>query len=214
MRFKLFPKRSYEQAFHQALEDEIKPGDVVWDVGANVGFYSELFCKWVGQNGGVIAFEPYPESVARIRQRVPDCPWLHVEPVALGQEDSSARLAVFAHHTTRNHIQFETAPENAGESTLPIEICKGDTVSARLGRMPNVIKIDVEGFEEEVILGMETMLLSPEIRAVLMEVHFGVLASRGQANAPVRIEKFLRSKAFKTKWITENHLKAERPPRG
>lgn len=208
-RFALFPKRSYEQPFHEALEQTVRPSDVVWDVGANIGFYSELFSKWVGANGCVVAFEPYPESAEKIRQRLPDCGWLQIENVALGRQDSTARLTVFANHTTRNHVQYESAGA-AGEPTIEVPVCTGDTVRARLGRVPNVIKIDVEGFEEEVLLGLDKTLASPEVRAVLAEIHFGVLAERGEANAPVRIEKFLRGKGFKTRWIDENHLKAER----
>jgi FkbM family methyltransferase len=210
MRYTLFPKRPYEQGFHQALEEEIGPGDAVWDVGANIGFYSELFLKWVGPAGFVVAFEPYPQSVERIRQRIPDCQRLHIEKVALGQTESAARLAVFENHSTRNHVQFDGEAGSPEEATIPVDVCTGDSVCARLERVPNVIKIDVEGFEEEVLLGLGKTLSSPEVRAVLLEVHFGVLASRGQANAPVRIEKLLRGKGFKTKWITENHLKAER----
>lgn len=208
-RFALFPKRSYEQPFHEALEQTVRTGDVVWDVGANIGFYSELFSKWVGKGGLVVAFEPYPESAEKIRLRLSECGWLEIENVALGQQDSTARLTVFANHTTRNHVQYEIA-DAASEPTIEVPVCTGDTACARLGRIPNVIKIDVEGFEEEVLLGLDKTLASLEVRAVLAEIHFGVLASRGQPNAPVRIEKFLRGKGFKTRWIDENHLKAER----
>ena len=68
----LRPSRSYEQRAHEALMGAVKPGDVVWDVGANVGMYSELFCEWVGKDGLVVAFEPWAESCERIRERLPD----------------------------------------------------------------------------------------------------------------------------------------------
>ncbi len=73
-----------------------------------------------------------------------------------------------------------------------------------------MIKVDVEGFEEEVLQGMGEMLTSPELRSVLVEVHFMKLELRGKATAPVRIEKLLRDKGFKTNWVDASHLFASR----
>ena len=50
------PSGSYEEGVHKALAGAVRPGDVVWDVGANVGIYTEQFCSWVGQDGFVVAF--------------------------------------------------------------------------------------------------------------------------------------------------------------
>lgn len=80
-----------------------------------------------------------------------------------------------------------------------------------MGKTPNVVKIDVEGLEEEVLLGFDRTLLSPALRAVLIEIHFQELESRGQASAPIRIEKLLKSKGFRLHWIDSNHLLADRP---
>ena len=73
-----------------------------------------------------------------------------------------------------------------------------------------MIKVDVEGFEEEVLQGMGEMLTSSELRSVLVEVHFMKLELRGKATAPVRIEKLLRGKGFKTNWVDASHLFATR----
>jgi len=68
---RLRPKQPYEDKFHQALAAAVHTGDVVWDVGANVGLYTEMFCEWTGPTGMVVAFEPGRESVAKIRERIP-----------------------------------------------------------------------------------------------------------------------------------------------
>ena len=202
----LRPTGSYEERAHEALIGAVKPGDVVWDVGANIGVYSEMFCEWVGQDGFVVAFEPFADSCARIRERVPDCAWLQVENIALGEADTTGRLVTGA-ESVENHLAAE-ADDSAG--TVPVAICRGDTVCGRLGRVPNVVKVDVEGFEEEVLAGMGEMLASPELRSLLVEVHFLKLEMRGRATAPVRIEKLLGGKGFKTKWVDASHLFATR----
>lgn len=202
---------AYEERFHQALTRAIKPGDVVWDIGANVGLYTKLFCEWVGKDGLVVAFEPARESFEAIQQQLPDCSWLRVENVALGEDDTTGRL-VIARGSVENHIETEVDRTNGSVKSVPVVICRGDTVCERMERRPNVIKVDVEGFEEEVLLGMGNVLSSPELRSVLVEVHFMQLENRGRATAPARIEKMLKLKGFHTNWVDMSHLEAARRP--
>jgi FkbM family methyltransferase len=204
----LRPAGSYEQRAHKALMDAVRPGDLVWDVGANVGLYSELFCQWVGKEGSVVAFEPFANSCDRIRERLANSAALRVENIALGDTDTSGRLVTGA-ESVENHIATD-ADALAGSTGVPVVICRGDTVCNRLGRVPNVIKIDVEGFEEEVLMGMEEVLASPTLRSVLVEVHFKKLEERGRPTAPIRIEKLLGSKGFRTTWVDASHLFATR----
>jgi FkbM family methyltransferase len=206
---RLRPPRAYEKRVHETLAGAVKPGDVVWDVGANVGVYSELFCQWVGSNGLVVAFEPFPESCARIRERLPDCPWLSVENLALGATDSTGRL-VTGSESVENHVETEIDAENGAAGAITIVISRGDTVGRRLGRIPNVIKVDVEGFEVEVLAGMEQLLASPELRSLLVEVHFLKLERRGNLTAPNQIQKLLDSHGFRTRWVDASHLFATR----
>ena len=200
---------AYEQRVRDALASAVKPGDVVWDVGANVGVYSELFCQWVGKDGLVVAFEPWTESCERIRERLPDCQWLRVENVALGADDSTGRLVTGA-ESVENHIETELDAQNGVAGSVPIAIARGDTLRQRLGQAPNVIKLDVEGFEVEVLAGMEQLLASPELRSLLIEVHFLKLEQRGKQTAPNQMQKLLVSKGFRTRWVDASHLFATR----
>jgi len=203
------PYKSYESRVHEALTEAVEPGEVVWDVGANVGVYSALFCERVGRDGKVIVFEPFPEACDRIRERVPNCEWLQVENVALGDEDTTGRL-VTCLKSVENHVETEMDKRQGTIGSIPIKICRGDTVCDRLGQVPNVVKVDVEGFEEEVLEGMGKMLTYPDLRSILVEVHFMKLEMRGQPAAPIRIEKLLGAKGFKTNWVDASHLFATR----
>ena len=203
------PASPYEQRVHQALTSAVRPGDIVWDVGANVGVYSELFCQWVGKDGRVVAFEPFADSCRQIRERLPGCAWLQVENVALGDTETTGRL-LMGPESVENHIDTATDPPAADANSVPVEICRGDAVCKRLGRAPNVIKVDVEGFEEEVLHGMGDMLASPELRSILVEVHFMKLEKRGRPTAPIQIEELLQAKGFKTNWVDSSHLFANR----
>jgi FkbM family methyltransferase len=207
---RLRPKAQYEEKFHQELEAEIKPGDVVWDIGANVGLYTEQFCEWVGPQGSVVAFEPGAASCDAIRQRLPECPQLTIENVALAENDSVGQLIIREDYSVSNHIQMDQEEIGEHQVTAPVVIARADTVATRLGRTPHIVKIDVEGFEEIVLSGFGDLLLAPGLRSLFIEVHFAELEQRGWKMAPVRIEKLLKSKGFSVRWPDASHLVAQR----
>jgi hypothetical protein len=93
---------------------------------------------------------------------------------------------------------------------MEVRVMRGDSYWRASGITPNGIKIDVEGFEEEVLAGMEGLLAEPELRAVFVEVHFQKLEERGRAEAPLRIEKLLRSKGLRPRWVDASHIVAKR----
>jgi FkbM family methyltransferase len=148
------PVESYEIRVREALTEEVRRGDVVWDVGAHVGVYTELFCNIVGPDGRVVAFEPLAVSCDRIRAKMLDCPWLSVENVGLGNTDMIGHLVTRA-RSVETYVETQSDALEGDTNGVPVPICRGDTVGSRLGVVPNVVKVDAEGFEEEVLEGME-----------------------------------------------------------
>src|SRR5208283_3588642 len=153
--------------------------------------------------------EPWTECCERIRERLPDCQWLRVENIALGEADATGRLVIGA-RSVENHIQTEADRRNGMVGSIPVVICRGDTACNRLGRIPNVVKVDVEGYEEEVLEGMGGVLASPVLRGIMVEVHFFKLEKRGRLTAPSRIQHLLKDKGFRTRWVDASHLFATR----
>lgn len=153
--------REYEADLKRVLEQTVRPGDVVWDIGANVGFYTELFCKWVGPEGGVAAFEPNPGAMATLKHRLLACPWLPLEDRALGsREEPSTRIV--EGDLSSGHVCNEFETGHPGKYLVPIQLTTGDKACGQIGKSPNLIKIDVEGFEEEVLEGFDhTLFLRP-----------------------------------------------------
>jgi hypothetical protein len=89
-----------------------------------------------------------------------------------------------------------------------VTVIPGDSLLASLPQ-PDVVKIDVEGFEPEVIRGMPNALRS--VRAAFVEVHFAILENRGMLQAPSDIVANLRSLGFTTiKWVDASHIMALR----
>ena len=201
--------RGYEKSFRTAMFSCIRPGDCVWDVGANIGLYSELFAAAAGPAGKIISFEPSPDCVAIIEKRRRNssvgASW-EVIAGALSDEDGDAWLSV---------ADGSTAPSNhlanrAGASTVLVRKYRADSIVTAGHTVPAVIKIDVEGFEGEVFDGMTSLLDLPSLRAVCVEVHFRALNERGKLHEPTRLVRLVETHDFTVKWTDVSHFVARR----
>jgi len=195
------PNGPYEAEFGKALVDAVRRGDVVWDVGANVGFYTRQFIDRVGPTGKVVAFEPEPSCYGILRR---DCGSATIVNVALSDRTSEGFME--AHPEPRSGTHHVVAAPTP--TAIPVKLIAGDDFQ---GPCPNLMKIDVEGFEDEVLTGMPRILADHRLRAIFLEVHFALLEQRGKAMAPLLIERKLRTLGFHTTWFrNRSHLKALR----
>lgn len=198
--------QSYERAFDDALFLALREGDVVWDVGANVGYYTKRFSEAVGPDGHVVAFEPFPATAERLRAQMEDTSNYSLQTLALGAEDGEVSM-----QAGDDDLGATNRIIAGAEHGVAIRIATGDGLLGRNEvRAPTVIKIDTEGFELDVLRGMAGLLESPCVRAVFVEVHFGLLAERKQPKAPAEIERLLKSAGFATRWVDPSHIAAER----
>jgi len=203
------PGKEYEENFRKAMFDCIRPGDCVWDVGANIGLYSELFAAAVGPTGAVVSFDPSPDCVAEMEARrqagTARAAW-RIVGAALSDEDGWAWLSVADGNTAPgNHLA-----DRQGNATIQVQKCRADSLVASGYPPPSVIKIDVEGFEGEVLDGMGDLLAGRSVRAVCAEVHFGALSKRGKPAEPARLVRRLKELDFVLTWTDRSHLVARR----
>ncbi len=209
----LSPAREYEDKFSKALLADLRVGDTVWDVGANVGLYTLQFAQIVGSTGKVVAFEPNPTCCEEIRKKLdqPHASVVALISVALGEEDGQAFLQI-GRADMAVDSRITTGAAGPGDSCVAVDICSGDSaISKRGAPVPNVMKIDVEGFELECLLGLKTTLADSRLRSVFIEVHFTVLESRGMRYAAIEIQKLLKQAGFsEQQWLDASHLLAKR----
>lgn len=191
----------YEARFERSLVGALHGAQSFWDIGANVG---EYVLKAIERHVPlVVAIEPSAACCERLRM-------LPVAPVvieaALSNEDGVATLSVAAGPlAVSNHLTRTSEVEGVGVRTA-----RGDTLVAQGVPVPNVIKIDVEGFEGEVLDGMPLLLQNQTLRTIGMEVHFAQLHERGMSDEPARIVRVLRSAGFRVRWVDPSHLVARR----
>ncbi len=142
---------SYEPAQSARFCDAIGPGDVVFDVGAAVGYYTLLGARCVGEEGFVVAVEPDPHNAAFVRghldaNRISNA---RVVQSAVGARPGSRRFHSRCGSGTRRL-------SDCGD--LIVDVTTIDVLVRQTGLRPNCIKIDVEGAEEQVLQGsVETL---------------------------------------------------------
>ena len=186
-----------EKRANRAILPLARPGDCVWDIGANVGFYTRQFLDRVGPSGHVVAIEPVPAHVDQLRP-LAQADRLTLVAAALARAEGKMAFVVDGQ---ASHLG--DAPE-----ALIVRVTRGDSLLDEGVPAPSLVKIDVEGFEGEVLDGLPDALRSA--RAVLVEVHIAALARRGLPEEPIRILGLLRDQGFSVRWLDSSHLLASR----
>jgi FkbM family methyltransferase len=201
--------QGYESRFDQAMTNSLEPGMRVFDIGANVGYYTEKFADRVGPSGSVHAFEPVPASANVIKGMVATRPWIEVHQCAVADQPGELVMDAESGSTSPTNKVAISTFEHAGKGlAVPVETI--DLIAEKVG-IPAAIKIDVEGYEWHVIKGSSKTLLSPALRHVFVEVHFSLLEQRGLTDAAADISSILARSGFEVKFTDFSHIHAHRP---
>jgi FkbM family methyltransferase len=155
---------TYERDAQRVFEEHVRGGSVVYDVGANAGFFTLLASKLAGASGAVYAFEPLPRNLEFVRAHVEmnGVRNVHVMPVAVSDRNGTARFAAAAN------------PAMGGlsnEGGIEVETTTLDTLRATLPA-PSFIKMDIEGAEVAALTGAAS-LLRDDAPVILLSAHGG-----------------------------------------
>jgi FkbM family methyltransferase len=141
-------RRKRRLEFYSAF---IQSGDLVFDVGANLGNYSEAL-RDVGAI--VVAVEPDPRNVKILRRRL-ESENVHIEQCALGRTEGTAKLRVALDRDDVSTLSDQWA-ENTNahwQGTVEVQLRTLDSI-ANLYGVPKYVKVDAEGYDAEVLRGM------------------------------------------------------------
>lgn len=203
--------RRYEDRFGPAVKHEVRSGDTVWDIGANVGLYTKEFLDGVGPSGRVVAFEPVPACFGKLLERCEGSPQARLKNIAMGDADGSIAMSLEADALAATHRVVGTGVGVGGEGLVKVAVRSADSLVADEPELfPNVVKIDVEGHEGAVMDGMQTLLPDKRLRCIGIEVHFGLLDARGERKRPKQMEQTLIRHGFQVRWTDPSHLLAVR----
>jgi FkbM family methyltransferase len=125
----------------------LSPGMLVFDIGANAGFYTLAFARLVGPSGRVWAFEPYAENVRNLLRHVE---LNALENVSVVQAAVTSAVGISGFSIAQNN-SMGSISETSGYLVPTISV---DEFCRQRGiRAPNLMKIDVEGAETQVLEG-------------------------------------------------------------
>ncbi len=166
---------------YHAFKACLKPGGVVLDIGANAGNYSLLFGRCVGPQGKVFAFEPAPEAFAGLTRHIElNALASVVFPVPAAVAGRSGQSDFMANGFQGANRLRAAAEKSPADNTVRVPCVTVDDFCAAKRIAPDFIKIDVEGFELDVLRGARRTIESAGNEfALFVELHPGLWPKLG-----------------------------------
>jgi FkbM family methyltransferase len=159
----------YEPDLQAALTSLIRPGDVVYDVGANHGIHSLLMARLVGTEGKVFGFEPNPSVSRRAEENLQLNGFDNARlfQLAVGETNGTVRLWVGRGSA---EATIDKAMALPGSVSVEVTATTLDSFVSTSGEPPILVKIDVEGSESAVLRG-SSKTMAEHRPVLLIELH-------------------------------------------
>ena len=178
----------------------LRKEDLFFDIGANVGSYSVLSGGCIGTR--TVAFEPVLSTFVWLQKNI-KVNGLNetVKTYQIGLGRNKGVLHFTKSYDTVNHVVLN--PENKrSEEIMEVRVEDFDTIAGNEG-IPNLVKIDVEGFETEVLNGMSQSLKSENLNAIIIELN-------GSGSRYGFDEKLIHQKLLENKFLPYQYNPFER----
>lgn len=164
----------YEPHVAHLIHDELKPGDVFYDIGANAGYFTLVAAKAVGSQGWVVAFDPVPQNARTIQEQIDlndlgTC--CKVEPLAISDRCGEAGFIVTERNANAHLAQVHpTHFRSRGGQRIEVT---STTLDAYVKHHPHptLVKMDVEGAEVIALQGACELLHSAKAPRLLVSTH-------------------------------------------
>ncbi|MFA5792099.1 MAG: FkbM family methyltransferase [Candidatus Paceibacterota bacterium] len=146
------------------LKQNIKLGDIVLDIGGNIGFYSLLLARLVGVKGEVHVFEPDPVNYKHLRMNTRKYPNIKTYNVAAGANTAIIKL----YCSEYLNVDHQTYDSCENRNSIEVQCVSIDNYLNHIIKV-DFVKIDVQGFDYQVILGMKRIIAASNNIKILGE---------------------------------------------
>lgn len=154
----------YDLVLTEALWRLVEPGMKVADIGANIGYFSQMLSQRVGPMGQVFSFEPHPQIFESLKNNVSECGNVKLHPMALSSEPGTMSLFIPKNFDGNEGVATLEATSDAMETKqVRVEVLDEVLKNQKI----DIIKIDVEGHELSVLKGGAHTLV--QVQHVLFE---------------------------------------------
>lgn len=165
----------HEPSIFKFLDSFLKEGMTYCDIGANIGLYSIFAAKRVGFNGKVFSFEPQSETYKRMVENINtnNLKNIYTENKAVGNKNGLITMQQ-NYDSAKSYIAVDTED---GES---VEIITFDSfIDEKNLKSIDYLKIDVEGYEYNVLIGMKNFLKNTPPKIIQIELYENFLNRSG-----------------------------------
>ncbi len=191
--------RDWDPFSTSIMQKLVKEGDVVFDIGANIGFYTLLFSKLVGEEGKVYAFEPDPENFSILKKNIEANNINNVILINKAVSDKNEEVDFYINQSnTSGNSMFKENLNQIASSSIKVEAISLDKYFKNNIKV-DFVKIDIEGAEVRALKGMEKILAKSGNLILITEFAPVVLNALGKdinANAKTYLES-LHNAGFK-----------------
>ena len=167
-------KRLYEPSTGRVIKNNLKKGSVFVDCGSSHGYFSLMASKLVGETGKVYSFEAYLPTYGRLKRniRLNNCRNVTAYNFAVGSKKGMLKMNLRYEDGSNS---FVNVPFSVG--TVMVKVVKLDDMIK--GRV-NLIKIDVEGWEKDVLVGGSKLIDNNKDVKIILEYNHRNLKLKGE----------------------------------
>lgn len=188
-----------EQGHLDSITAFLTASDVFWDIGANIGMFTCVAAAAHPQ-AEVHAFEPEPETAARIRENLSRNNLINarVHEVALSDTHGMFDFVVAGElgSGTNSLVSGHARSPESAQRHVTVRVCPAlDYARENNLRTPTVIKCDVEGAEAAVIRGILPWIESRALRRLDVEFHISTLAKQGESAGA--LERMITDRSYR-----------------
>jgi FkbM family methyltransferase len=180
-RLYLLGKSLAERREVRFLRDQVQPGMVVLDVGANLGFYTLLLADRVGPQGRVHAFEPDPLSFDLLKRRAAGHANIEIHQTAVGDHEGTITLYTNRSNRADNRVHPSLGSDTAEAVNVPLTTLDDYCIARNIERI-DAVKMDIQGAEVSALSGFRRTLTNLKPRWMLIE--FSPVHLRGAGSSP------------------------------
>jgi FkbM family methyltransferase len=188
----------YEPAETNLIKKYVKPGMTVFDLGANIGWFTMILSKIVGDTGHVYSFEPDPDYFLTLKENIK---LNHLENVSIFEMGVSNYSGI-TNFSLNEEFGTLVIDDKQKENSVKISTTTMDEFCLKNHIKIDFMKMDVEGSEPLVFEGMEECLRhNPDLK-IIMEFHPD--AMRGVGQSPQKYLEKIKKSGFKINQIHES----------
>ena len=158
-------KDNYDKFEINHLKQIIKEGDIIIDLGANIGYYTLIFAKLVGDLGHVYAFEPDPSNFELLSKNVKENKHSNVTVIQKAVSNKNSKIKLYV--SKRNIASHRIFDSDEKRNSIEVDVITLDEYFKNFEKPIKFIKIDVEGAEFQVLNGMKMILKNDNLKLLI-----------------------------------------------